>query len=339
MQRTDNTVKAKSIGRQMGSSTTLNRKYVGRPKQSMDMVTTVEVKMSPKIKRFDNVDTSSTMQYASASEPMMQETGMYESEVQGLSASEFGMQEPMMQGSLMQEAEMQETMMGQGMAEEEMMVQPHPLQVSANKRVRARKNTPMVAKRATAKELKDQAIKKALASASTIESSSDTKSSKASAKPKFKVGVGRVVLALSCAALAVLAVVYFVNMNMPDISLKVAAMQTGIKASYPSFTPRDYSLSSITSGDKKIVLEFKNGHTNEAYSLVEETSSWDSNALLTNYIKPTYNDNYTMIKEQGLTVYISGSNAAWVNGGMVFKINAEDGVLSHKQIRSIATSL
>ena len=212
----------------------------------------------------------------------------------------------------------------------------HPMQATANKRMREEKQeTQTSAPRVSAKELKDQAIKKALATASM------TKEEQPKMKSKFKTqfGFGRLVLALACATVVVFAIVYFVNLNMPDISLKVAAMQTGINASYPSYIPRDYGVSSITSENGKITLDFKNSKTDEAFSLVEEASSWDSNALMRNYIQPEYKDNYSVVREQGLTLYISDSGAAWVNGGVVYKLNIASGSLTNKQIRSIAVSL
>lgn len=190
----------------------------------------------------------------------------------------------------------------------------------------------------TARELKERAIKKALAEASNAPAAPvEETSSKKTGKIKF--GFGRVMLALSCAAAAVFAIAYFVSINMPDISLKVAAMQTGINASYPSYIPRNYSTSDISSENGKVTLRFVNSAEGTSFSLIEEKSSWDSNALLANYIKPTYEDNYSIIREQGLTLYVSDSNAAWVNGGIIYKIQADNGVLTNKQIRSIAVSL
>lgn len=194
--------------------------------------------------------------------------------------------------------------------------------------------------RATAKELKDQAIKKALAEA-TLKSTDTTSNKKTHSKSKDKIhfGFGRVMLALSCAAVAVFAIVYFVNLNMPDISLRVAAMQTGIDATYPGYVPRDYSVSSITSENGKVTMDFQNSNTGDSFTLIEETSSWDSNALMSNYVKDEFGDNYTVVREQGLTIYISGSDAAWVNKGIVYKLNTKTGSLTNKQIKSIATSL
>ena len=121
--------------------------------------------------------------------------------------------------------------------------------------------------------------------------------------------------------------------------MRVAAMQTGIDASYPGYVPRGFSLSDITSENGKIVLNFKNASTGDAFSLIEEQSSWDSNALLTNFVKDEYGEKYSIVREQGLTMYVSDSDAAWVNGGVVYKIKTTSGSLTKKQINTIATSL
>lgn len=176
-------------------------------------------------------------------------------------------------------------------------VKQHPLQQKANVRMQSRQlmNNTQPVRKETAKELKDKAISQALAMASA---SSDTgePENKLKKTKKIHFGVGRVILAMSCAAVVVFAIVYFVNLNMPDVSMKVAAMQTGINASYPDYVPRDYAISSITSEDKKITLKFKNSSNDKEFTLVEETSSWDSNALLNNYVKEHYGDNYAMVR-------------------------------------------
>lgn len=185
---------------------------------------------------------------------------------------------------------------------------------------------------ATAKDLKDQAIKKALETAASHKGTSKK-------QKKMHFGFGRVLLAISCATAAVMAIVYFANLNMPDMSLQVAALQSGINASYPSYVPRDFSTSSITSSEGEVTLEFKNHSSGDTFSIKEEVSSWDSNALETNYVKEEFGENYTVVREQGLTIYISGSNAAWVSGGVVFKLDTTSGSLTNKQIKSIAVSM
>ena len=217
----------------------------------------------------------------------------------------------------------------------------HPIQEVASVRMAQRSEAVQPVQRASAQELKDQAIKAALASASSDKSSkSKTRKSKAKDSGEhMHFGMGRIALALACAAAAVFVIVYFVNLNMPDISMRVAAMQTGMDPSYPGYIPRGYIISSITSEDNKITMEFTDSSTGGKFTLVEEKSSWDSNALESNYVKKASGDNYTVIREQGLTIFISGSDAAWVNGGILFKIDTVSGTLTNKQIRSIATSL
>lgn len=217
----------------------------------------------------------------------------------------------------------------------------HPIQAVANKKMQERSNKTQdkETRRPSAKELKDMAIQKALNEANkSIVTEQAQDSSDKDKKGKMHFGFGRVVLATACAAVAIFAIIYFVNLNMPDISLRVAAMQTGIEASYPSYVPRDYNLSSITSEDGKVELIFKKGSDGE-YSLTEEKTSWDSSALLNNYVKEAFNDDYTVVKEQGLTIYSNERNAAWVNGGIFYRIKVISGELTKKQIRSIAVSL
>ena len=211
---------------------------------------------------------------------------------------------------------------------------------SIHKKMRERTtpSQPQVQKK-SAQEIKQQAIALAVKKASAQTSDKQTSKKKKSADAKFHFGFGRVVLALACAAAAVFAIVYFVNLNSPDISLKVAAMQTGIEASYPSYIPRDFSLSDITSEDGKVTLNFTNSSNGDTYTLVEEKSSWDSNALLSNYVKKAYGENYTTIRENGLTIYVHNSDAAWVNGGVVYKLECKSGSLTKKQLRAIAVSL
>ena len=310
MYKSDTTTKAKVAHRQVKSSTTLNRRYVKRPVRSDDV--TVTIKRSPKIQHFGSTvaEVAPTTQVA---DPIAQ-------------------------------------------------AQPHPVQVTANERMKVRVNAAGIRGTAglvsgsangasgsaggasglvsgmTAKQMKDQAIQKALAAASQT-NDSDKKSSKHQKIGKVHFGWGRVLLAFTCAAVAVVAIVYFVNLNMPDISLRVAAMNTGIEATYPSYVPRDFALTDITSENGKVTLNFKNNATEQKFTLVEEKSSWDSNALLSNYVKAEFSENFATIREQGLTIYVDGSNAAWVNGGAVYKLSASGDVLTKKQIKSIATSL
>ena len=133
----------------------------------------------------------------------------------------------------------------------------------------------------------------------------------------------------------------FSRMQKLDHLEKQAAktMQTGIQATYPSYVPRDYRLSGVyTAQDNSVAMDFL-GPNQAKFTLTEEKLPWDSTALLNRFVKPKWGEDFTTIKEQGITIYISGSNAAWVNAGIVYKITNLHGELTKKQIKNIVTSL
>ena len=149
----------------------------------------------------------------------------------------------------------------------------------------------------------------------------------------------RLAFALFCSTAVVASLFFIAQTNMPDISVRVAAMQTGIQATYPSYIPREYRLSGVyTTQDNSVAMDFT-GPNQAKFTLTEEKLPWDSNALLNRYVKTKWGENYDSVREQGITIYISGSNAAWVNAGIVYKINNFQGELTTKQIKNIVTSL
>ena len=341
MQMSESAKAAVSAHKRVQSSTTLNRKYVKRPTRNTDVA--IKIKKSPVVQK-------SQMQKSQAQRPQVQKSQAQKPQIQKSQAQKMQIQRaqtrsPQIQRFYTQKSQVQKSQLQKSQSEQPIAkAQLHPVQATANSRMKQRSvsmQQPQRVSRLSASELKDQAIKRALASAAGATPSSTIKNEKESSKKtgKIKFGFGRVVLALSCAAAAVFAIAYFVNLNMPDISLRVAAMQTGINVSFPGYVPRDYKISGITSEDGKISLNFFNHSNGESFVLIEEKSSWDSNALLSNFVKPTYEDNYSIIREQGLTIYISGNDAAWVNGGIIYKIEAKNNKLTTKQICSIATSL
>lgn len=159
-------------------------------------------------------------------------------------------------------------------------------------------------------------------------------------KTRTKRKKSRLALAFLTSAACVAALGYLVHLNIPDISVKVAALQTGIEASYPSYVPRGFQLSSVfTDQDNRIIMEFT-GENNTKFTISEEKSAWDSTALLNNYVKQAWADAYTVVREQGISIYIANSgSAAWVNGGILYRIDVENGTLTKKQIKNIVTSL
>lgn len=211
----------------------------------------------------------------------------------------------------------------------------HPIEITARKRLSLKKTPAETKKPLSMKEKKDQAIKSALASMAS--KNPVEKAEKKKLHTSF-LSFKRVSLALCSAVFVVGVAIYFINLSMPSISVGVAAMQSGIDATYPSYTPKGFSLSSVKSEENVLKMFFKS-NTGDSFVLTEEKSSWNSSALESNYVKPLFKNKYSTIREQGLTIFISGSNATWVNGGKLFTITSDNDILSKNQLVSIATSL
>lgn len=326
MQKSDSS-QAINAHRKVGASTTLDRRYVKRPSQSSPTITHFNdqpTKVVHSIKITDESDRAAEQEQENIEQAIAQES----------------IEQAIAQESSQQEQEQQSTSEFQQVAERELAPTSsemfHPVQAAAIHRMNF-KNQPQA--RPTAKQIKDQEIRKALASSSRKIDKDIANRDRAKKRSKIHFGIARVMLAVSCAAVAVLAVAYFVGTNMPDLSMRVTAMQSGVNASYPGYVPRGYSLTDLSSEDGKISMHFKNDETGDRFTMTEENSSWDSNALLTNYVKPKFDDSYTIVREQGLTIYTTQNQATWVNGGVIYKLKVESGELTKKQIKSIAVSM
>ncbi len=188
----------------------------------------------------------------------------------------------------------------------------------------------------TAKKAKETAVESALKSVATMEKkSARIKLPKLS--PARSLGVKKLLLAFGCAALAVGVLGYFISNNTQGFDFHVAAMSSGIEATYPKYVPRGYSLSDIISGDKTVSITFKDSENN-SFTLSEEATTWDNETLEQTYVKETWGNNYTSIRENGLTIFISNSDAAWLNGNILYKIKASGFNLTKKQIKNIAAN-
>ena len=188
----------------------------------------------------------------------------------------------------------------------------------------------------SAQELKERAIQQALRKVSTmndgVEEGAKAKKQRFWKKKNFKIAA-----AMSVVTLAILG--YLVSVNLPDISVRVAAMHTGIEKAYPSYVPANYRLDGLVKEENgRITMSFKNDR-DQKFTLMEEKSSWDSSAVLTNYVSKNWGASYAIAKGQGLTIYVSGSNAAWVNGGVFYVITDETNTLTSSDLHDIAVSL
>ncbi len=214
----------------------------------------------------------------------------------------------------------------------------HIVQV-AKARQAARKAEP---EHLSAQQLKERAIQQALRKVGQVQDGdtviatqfSESKQQKKHFWQKRRFAIASVMAVISIALLG-----YLVYLNMPDISVRVAAMQTGIDKAYPSYIPADYRLDGLVKEEAgRITMNFKNSE-GQKFTLEEEKSSWDSAAVLSNYVRSNWGSDYSIAKGQGLTIYVSKSNAAWVNGGVFYVITDESGSLSSTDLHDIAVSL
>ena len=202
--------------------------------------------------------------------------------------------------------------------------QPHPV---AKKAQVAAQKSPVTHKAPSAKDIKHAALGKALAHAAP-EVSAPTQ------------GPKRRAFNIAAASLGVLLITgYFTYVNMPNLSVRVAAAQAGIDASYPEYRPVGYRLNGpVAYQDGKVSMNFASNSGPVAFALNQERSSWDSAALLEKYVDPRSEGKYATYSDAGLTIYTYGTDAAWVNGGIMYTVEG-DASLSNEQIRRIATSL
>jgi hypothetical protein len=132
---------------------------------------------------------------------------------------------------------------------------------------------------------------------------------------------------------------YFTYLNMPSLSVRVAAAQAGVNATYPEYRPDGYSLRGPVAYDEgQVSMKFAANGGPQNFSITQTKSSWDSSALEENYVNEASNGGYVPFVEHGLKIYVFDNNAAWVNGGVLYKITG-DAPLSNDQIRRIATSM
>lgn len=130
---------------------------------------------------------------------------------------------------------------------------------------------------------------------------------------------------------------YLTYLNMPNISMRIAASQAGINASYPEYKPAGYSIKKLAAFENnQVVMEYKNH--DKAIKLTQQASPWDSKTTLENIVKKQAGEVYHTDQTKGLTIYTYGNQATWVNGGILYNLTFDDS-LSIDQVHKIATSL
>lgn len=205
----------------------------------------------------------------------------------------------------------------------------HPLVAKANHQLHGQK-TALAPK--PSQVIKQEAIAEAM-------KQPPAKHEKNEVRPKKRSKFSRVTSVASASLALLLLGGYFTYLNMPSLSVRVAAASAGVDATYPEYKPDGYRLSGpIAYTQGQVSMKFAANAGPQNYTVDQSKSSWDSSAVLDNYVKKKVGENYIIYNERGLTIYTFDGNAAWVNGGILYTISG-DAPLSSDQIRRIATSM
>lgn len=132
---------------------------------------------------------------------------------------------------------------------------------------------------------------------------------------------------------------YVAYLNVPGISMKLAAHRAGFAATMPA-TPSGYRLNgAIAHSPGQVVVNFKSNTDTRRFSLRQQPTSWDSLALLENYVTKQSSDHMTY-QDRGRTIYVyNGSDAAWVNDNKMFVLDGKHAQLDIAQLLDVAASM
>lgn len=147
---------------------------------------------------------------------------------------------------------------------------------------------------------------------------------------------------LAVAGMAVLLLgVYMLYTTVPGVSTQVAAAQTGVAASYPTYRPEGYDLTGpITAKDGKVAMTFgQTGGSTGSYTIMQEKTDQESDTL-GSAIKKEAGHDPAITRIDGLTIYTynNGNAAAWINKNVLYTIKS-DTPLTSTQVQQIATSM
>jgi hypothetical protein len=128
--------------------------------------------------------------------------------------------------------------------------------------------------------------------------------------------------------------------KFPQLSIKLAASRAHISASVPSYKPEGYSLAAPAQAiDGKVLIKYKAlSDASQSYDISQAPSDMTSTSLA-NILAPGGTQMQTS-QVGGNTVYIYGpkNDAAWVNNGILYKLN-DRANLSSDEIINIVKGL
>lgn len=164
---------------------------------------------------------------------------------------------------------------------------------------------------------------------------------KRSSRRRFarRFGISAKAMALSSAVLAaVLLGGFFAVQNVPNLSMRVAATRAGFDARMPGYSPSGFSFKGpINYQSGQVKVSFSSNTDDRHYDVVQRSSNWNSDALLSNFILQE-NKQYQTYVDRGRTLYIyDGSNATWVDDGIWYTVEGQSAMTTDQLVRLAAS--
>jgi hypothetical protein len=131
---------------------------------------------------------------------------------------------------------------------------------------------------------------------------------------------------------------FFFYQNIPNLSMRVAATRAGVSAALPSYHPAGFSMSrQIQYSPGQIKVSYHSNSDQRAFDVIQKKSDWSKQDLVNNFVAAN-NRTYQTYQDNDRTIYIyDGSNAAWVDRGVLYQIEGSSSLNSDQLLRLAAS--
>lgn len=137
---------------------------------------------------------------------------------------------------------------------------------------------------------------------------------------------------------ALLLVGFLAYHNASSLSLEIASYKAGLHAKMPTQKPAGFSFGYLDYQPGNITVNFTSPQDSRQFNITQKASSWDSQALLSNFVASAH-DAYKTYQQAGRTVYLLGNNTAtWVDSGIWYTVDGNSS-LSSSQLLALAGSM
>lgn len=123
-----------------------------------------------------------------------------------------------------------------------------------------------------------------------------------------------------------------------NLILYVDNSKSGLKTSLPSYVEPGFGLSSISRAGSSVTLKYSSNSDSRNYSIVEQSSTWDSQSLVDGVVEPAVGSSFTTAQVNGRIVYFYGDNAVWVDGFVYYRL-VNNANLTSDQISQIINGI